>query len=85
MLNKNKRLLIGLGKALVEAEGALVKVIARMTKELKQLNRAGCKKPNSQPLASKTVQVLAVGTNEELPVQNYCMGTEENKQGAKGC
>ncbi|OTA13990.1 hypothetical protein Xvie_04087 [Xenorhabdus vietnamensis] len=48
----------------------------------------GCKKPNSQPLVSTTVQALAIGirvSGARLPAAKYLTEIQENKQGVKGC
>ncbi|PHM60551.1 hypothetical protein Xsto_03888 [Xenorhabdus stockiae] len=78
MLNEYGRWLSGL-------KSTLAKVAREISQEYRGLNRIGRKKPNSETLASTTVQALAVGTNGQLPEQNYCTGTQKNKQGVTSC
>ncbi|MDE1496889.1 hypothetical protein KKI90_21475 [Xenorhabdus bovienii] len=74
-LNENKKKACPLAVEIIQV---------RVSMLTKKGNVRGCKKPNSETLASRTDSDLAVG-NGELPVQKYCTVTIKNKQGVKKC
>ncbi|MEI8663394.1 hypothetical protein [Xenorhabdus bovienii] len=74
-LNRNKKKACPLAVEIIQV---------RVSMLTEKGNVRGCKKPNSETLASRTDSDLAVG-NGELPVQKYCTVTIKNKQGVTSC